>query len=81
MTIELPGGEKLVNVTWKNDSLWTLTRPIREGEVLETHTFQESSALGLMEGKVVLVEQEHGAKGGVRKPARQPVSGLDRRAR
>ena len=41
--MSLPFGEKLEQVTWKMDAFWYLTRPMREGEVPETHTFQEKS--------------------------------------
>ena len=39
MTIDLSPGEKLETITWKDDSLWYLTRPMREGETAETHVF------------------------------------------
>lgn len=54
----LPAGRKLVNATWKQDSLWILTRPMREGEVPETHEFTESSSFGMVQGKVIFVEQK-----------------------
>jgi len=57
MTIKLPPGQKLVNVTWKdNNSLWYLTRPARADEPAETSTFKEDSSLGIIEGKVIFVE-------------------------
>ena len=57
MTIELPKGQKLEEITWKDDSdLWYLTRPMREDEVAETHTFQESSEFGVFEGTVTIIE-------------------------
>lgn len=57
MTIELPKGQKLEEITWKDDSdLWYLTRPMREDEVAETHTFQESSEFGVLEGTVTIIE-------------------------
>ena len=57
MTIKLPPGQKLVNVTWKdNNSLWYLTRPVRADEPVETSTFKEDSSLGIIEGKVIFVE-------------------------
>lgn len=56
-SIELPKGQKLLNVTWKdNNSLWYLVRPFKPGETPETYTFQESSSYGIFEGTVVLVE-------------------------
>ena len=57
MTIELPKGQKLEEITWKDDSdLWYLTRPMREDEIAETHTFQESSEFGVLEGTVTIIE-------------------------
>ena len=56
MILELPAGVKLEEITWKDDSLWYLTRPMREGEEPETHTFQQSSEFGVFEGTVTVVE-------------------------
>lgn len=55
-TINLEHGKKLEMITWKNDSLWILTRDARSGEKEETHTLKEDSSLGIMEGKVIIVE-------------------------
>lgn len=57
-THELPKGEKLVNVTWKEDSLWYLTRPMEEGEEVETYQFQADSVFGVFEGTVTIIESE-----------------------
>lgn len=40
ITLRLDPGVKLEEITWKDDSLWYLTRPMSEDEVPETHTFQ-----------------------------------------
>ena len=56
MTIELPKGQKLEEITWKDTNLWYLTRPMRENEVAEIHTFQEKSPLGIAEGTVTIIE-------------------------
>lgn len=57
MTIELPKGQKLEEITWKGDSdLWYLTRPMREDEVAETHTFQQDTEFGVFEGTVTIIE-------------------------
>ena len=58
MTVELEPGQKLEEITWKDDELWYVTRPMREGESAETHTFQESSVFGLVEGTVYIIEYE-----------------------
>lgn len=55
-TINLPACQKLVNATWKDAQLWYLTRPMREGETLETLSLHEQSNLGLVQGTVVFVE-------------------------
>ena len=56
-TINLEPNQKLELITWKDDdSLWYLTRPMREGETAEVWTYEESSDLGF-EGKVIITEQ------------------------
>jgi hypothetical protein len=55
-TVYLKRGEHLVNVTWKDSSLWTLTRPLHQGEEPTTYTFKEESVYGVLEGEVTLVE-------------------------
>jgi len=57
-THELPKGEKLINATWKEDSLWYLTRPMEEGEEPETYKFQADSVFGVFEGTVTVVESK-----------------------
>ena len=56
VTIELPPNEKLEVITWKEDSLWYLTRPMREGEEAETHIYKQSSEWGVFEGTVTIIE-------------------------
>ena len=58
MTIQLKPGEKLVNVTWKESSLWFLTRPMRANETAETYKFKEDSTWGVLEGIVTIVEHK-----------------------
>jgi hypothetical protein len=58
MTVDLPANTKLMNVTWKNEQLWYLTRPLRENENPETSTFSEKSDLGLVEGQVIFKESK-----------------------
>lgn len=55
-TIELPIGLKLEMITWKGDSLWYVTRPRRENEPIEMHTFKESSLSGIVQGTVIIKE-------------------------
>ncbi|MEE1256261.1 MAG: hypothetical protein UHN47_07085 [Lachnospiraceae bacterium] len=49
---------KLELITWKNDSLWYLTRPMTEDDIAETHTYQQSSEWGIFEGTVTIVESK-----------------------
>jgi len=56
MTLELTPNQKLEMITWKDDSLWYLTRPMIEDDIPETHTFQQSSEFGVFEGTITIVE-------------------------
>lgn len=58
MTVDLPADTKLEEITWKDDSLWYLTRPMRDDEEAEVHTFQQSSNFGVFEGTVTIVEHK-----------------------
>ena len=53
---KLPTGQKLVNVTWKEENLWFLTKPMRSDDVAETYSFKESSSYGVWEGEVIIKE-------------------------
>lgn len=55
-TLKLPENEKLVMITWKDNSLWYLTKPMTEDDIAETYKFQESAEFGIMEGTVTVVE-------------------------
>ena len=55
-TTNLPAGEKLVTVTWKETDLWLLTRPMKDTEQPETYHFREDSTWDVMEGTVVIKE-------------------------
>lgn len=56
MTLELEPNQKLEEITWKDDSLWYLTRPMTDEDIAETHTFQQSSEWGVFEGTVTVIE-------------------------
>jgi hypothetical protein len=56
-TVELDPGQKLVEVTWKETSLWYLTEPMEPGYEPKTKVFQEDSRFGIMEGKVIFHEK------------------------
>lgn len=55
-TLKLEPNEKLEEITWKDDSLWYLTRPMRDNEEPEVHIFKESDNLGILEGTVKVIE-------------------------
>ena len=55
-TVNLPQGQKLVNITRKEDQIWYLTRTMNSSDSAETYTFQEESSYGMMEGTVILKE-------------------------
>lgn len=55
--VELDPGQKLVEVTWKEASLWYLTEPMEPGYEPKTKMFQEDSRFGVMEGKVIFHER------------------------
>lgn len=57
-TINLEENKKFLNSTWKEDSLWILTRDMREDEKAETYTFREYSNFGMLEGTVTIVESK-----------------------
>lgn len=56
MTLNLEPNQKLEEITWKDDSLWYLTRPMTDDDIAETHTFQQSSEWGVFEGTVTIIE-------------------------
>lgn len=57
-TVQLPPGKKLVTATWKEgNDLWYVLRDAKQDEKPETLEFVESSAWGMLNGKVILVEQ------------------------
>jgi len=56
--INLPTGQKLVNITWKGTQIWYLTRPMRNDETPETYRFQEESNWGVVEGTYLIQESK-----------------------
>lgn len=58
MTIEVPPGNKVTNITWKKGDLWYSYRPFQEGESPVTQYFVEESSFGIMEGSVKFVESK-----------------------
>ena len=58
INIDLPKNQKLITATWKEDSLWYLTKPMNNNEIAETYVFQEDSNFGVLEGKVIFKESK-----------------------
>ena len=56
--MKLEPNQKLEEITWKDDSLWYLTRPMTEDDIAETHVFKQSSNWGVLEGTVTIVESK-----------------------
>ena len=56
--IELPCGQMLYDITWKENDLWVdyIPQPVDYQPV--THTFKESSSWGIWEGTVKIVESK-----------------------
>lgn len=57
-TINLPKGEKLLMATWKDDNLFYLTEYMEHDYEPKTKIFRESASFGIVEGKVVFVENK-----------------------
>lgn len=58
ITIDLDPNQKLEEITWKDNDLWYLTKPMTLNDVAETHTFQQSKDFGVFEGTVTIVEHK-----------------------
>lgn len=54
--IRLKKGQRLVEMTWKNNDLWILTEPMDSDYKPTTKTFYESSSFGVWEGKITVIE-------------------------
>ena len=58
MTIDLPRGEKLLMVTWKEDNLFYLTEPMDSVYTPKTKTFKEKSSFSIMEATIIFRESK-----------------------
>lgn len=58
MTVRLEPGEKLVEATWKENNLWYLVEPMDSTYIPKTKIFKENSSLGIIQGKVIFIEQK-----------------------
>ena len=55
-TTRLHKGKKLMNISWKDDDLWYLTRDMLPTDTAQTYLYGEDSNLGMMNGKVIIIE-------------------------
>jgi hypothetical protein len=55
---DIPVGQKLINVTWKDAELWILTEKAEPNYIPKEYTFYEESSYGLMEGTVIIREHK-----------------------
>ena len=60
--LHLPADKKLVNATWRQSSLWLLTRSMKANEVPEVYDFVEDSNLEIMNVTVHIIEHKSGDK-------------------
>ena len=58
VVINLEPNTKLEVITWKDDSLWTLTRPMKDDEEAETYNYKQHSNFGVIEGEVIVKEKK-----------------------
>ena len=56
--LEIPCGQKIQNITWKNSQLWYSTTPMEVGYEPQVHTFTEESSFGVWEGSYELTESK-----------------------
>lgn len=56
MDMHLEPNRKLVEVTWKDDNIWYLTKPMNNEDIAETYEFAESDAIGIFEGTLHIYE-------------------------
>jgi hypothetical protein len=54
--ITLPKGQKLINITWKENQIWYLTRPMSKEDSCQIYTFHEESSWGVVEGTYTIIE-------------------------
>ena len=58
MTYDLDVNQKLIEVTWKDNDLWILTKDMSNNDVAESYTFKESSSTGIFEGTIYINEHK-----------------------
>ena len=56
--INITKGQRLIDVTWKEDEIWYLTEDMTPEYEPKTYNFMEESSYGMVEGKVVFIEKK-----------------------
>lgn len=56
--LDLPANRKLMSCSWKDNSLWYLTRPMKEDEEAESYEYTQDSNSGIIEGKFIIKENK-----------------------
>ncbi len=56
MTINLPAGQKLMGITFKETDVWYHYRPMLSTDSAVTHTFKEESKYGILSGTILIHE-------------------------
>ena len=57
-TIELEKGQKLIEITFKDNDLWILTEPMDSDYIPKTKTFYEKSNFQQWQGKITIIESK-----------------------
>lgn len=56
--LNVPCGQKVVNITFKGEDLWYSTLPMEPDYVPKVHNFREESSFGIMEGNYLIIESK-----------------------
>jgi len=54
--IEVEEGQKVLNVTWKENNLWVFTREMNSKDTVDVYKFSEKSSYGIQEGTYIITE-------------------------
>ena len=53
-TINLDHNRKFIDITWKDDNLWVLTKPMTEDDIAETYRFEEDCFVEWLIGLILV---------------------------
>jgi hypothetical protein len=55
--IDIPSDRQFVNMTWKDNEMWVLTKMRSKSDTIKSiYFFKEKSSFGINEGEVTIVE-------------------------